>query len=133
MPSVPTVEDVVRRRLVGLRVLLRGEEDVLVARHRRVERVDRPLAADEELRHHVREHDDVPQRQKRHRALLHRPPARLSVRVLVEETSNDRTRARLYGQLGFFLVDDERRLALRDDVLVDDDFFDAASATGCRT
>ena len=34
------LEDVVRRRLVGLRVLLRGEEDLLVARHRRVERVD---------------------------------------------------------------------------------------------
>ena len=40
VPSVPDCEDVVRRRLVGLGVLLRGEEDVLVPRHRRVERVD---------------------------------------------------------------------------------------------
>ena len=51
--------------LVGLRVLLGGEEDVLVAGHRRVERVDAPLAPDEELTDHVREHDDVPERKER--------------------------------------------------------------------
>ena len=55
VPRVPTLEDVVRRGLVGLGVLLRGEEDVLVPRHRRFERVDRSLAADEELADHVRE------------------------------------------------------------------------------
>ncbi len=40
MPERADREDVVRRRLVGLRVLLRGEEDVFVARHGGVERVD---------------------------------------------------------------------------------------------
>ena len=59
------LEDVVRRGLVGLGVLLRGEEDVLVARHRGIERVDRPLPTDEELTHHVRKYDDVAEREQR--------------------------------------------------------------------
>jgi hypothetical protein len=37
----------------------------LVLALRVVERGDAPLAADEELAHHVREHDDVPERQER--------------------------------------------------------------------
>ena len=49
VPSVPTGKMSSGVGLVGLRVLLRGEEDVLVARHRLVERVDRLLAPDEEL------------------------------------------------------------------------------------
>ena len=109
----------------------------------------RPLAPDEELRHHVREHDDVAQREERDDAPLR--GAALAVAVVLEEHRISASaalprRPRLHGpdaavaathgapraasgsgELGFLLVDDERRLALRDDVLVDDDFLDAAA------
>jgi hypothetical protein len=60
--------DVIRRRIVGLGALLRGEKDLLVARHRLVEGGDALFAADEKLRHHVRKHDDVAERQGRNHA-----------------------------------------------------------------
>jgi hypothetical protein len=53
-----------RRRSVCLGVALGGEEDLLAAIHRLVERGDRALASDEELRDHVRKDDDVSQRQQ---------------------------------------------------------------------
>ena len=65
VPTVPTAKMSSGVGLVGLRVLLRGEEDLLVARHRLFERADRLLAADEERHDHVREDDDVAQRQQR--------------------------------------------------------------------
>ncbi len=56
----------------------------LSARHRLFERGDGLLAADEELRHHVREDDDVAQREKGDRAPL-RAGRPLAVVFLVEE------------------------------------------------
>ena len=44
-------------------VLLRDEQDLLVVAHDRFERADGLLAADEQRDDHVREHDDVAQRQ----------------------------------------------------------------------
>ena len=68
----PDGEDVLRDRLVGLRLALRGEEDFLAAggsrstpfAHRLFERADRFFTTDEERHHHVREDDDVPQRKQ---------------------------------------------------------------------
>ena len=57
------------RRLVVAGVLLRGEQDLLVGAHHFLERADRLLAADEERHDHVREDDDVAQRQDRKDAL----------------------------------------------------------------
>ena len=71
------LEDVVRRGLVGLRLLLRGEEDILVVRHRFFQGGDRLLAPHEERHHHVREHDDVAQREERHG-----PDPRLALGIL---------------------------------------------------
>ena len=61
------LEDVLWRGLVGLGVLLRGEEDLLVVREGRVDRRDALLAAHEQRHDHVREHDDVAKRQQRQR------------------------------------------------------------------
>ena len=55
--------DRVGRRVVVGRVLLGGEQDERVGAHDLFKRLDRLLAADEERNDHVREHDDVPQRQ----------------------------------------------------------------------
>ena len=52
--------DVFGRGIVRLRLLLRGEHDLLVLTHRVFERLDRLLATDEERNDHVRENDDVP-------------------------------------------------------------------------
>ena len=57
--------EVVERVAVGIvlaRVELGDEEQLLVARHRRLERGDRFLAADEQGHDAVREHDDVAER-----------------------------------------------------------------------
>lgn len=61
----PDLVDVFGGRLVGAGVLLSDEEDLLVAVHRLVESQDALLAPDEELRDHVREYDDVTQRERR--------------------------------------------------------------------
>src|SRR5690606_3862337 len=50
-------------RLVFAGVLLRGEQDLLVSAHHFLERANRLLATDEERHDHVRENDDVTQRQ----------------------------------------------------------------------
>jgi hypothetical protein len=60
----PDREDVLLARIVGLRLALRGEDQLLVTGHRFFERVDRLLAPDEQRHHHVREHDDVAQREQ---------------------------------------------------------------------
>ena len=74
VPERADGEDVLGRRVVGLGLLLRGEEDLLVCLcHRLFERGDRLLAADEERHHHVREDDDVAQRQQRN-SRSERPP-----------------------------------------------------------
>ena len=51
--------------IVGLRAALRGEQQLLVAGHRFLERLQRLVAADEQRHDHVREHDDVAQREQR--------------------------------------------------------------------
>jgi hypothetical protein len=62
----PEVADVVAHRIVDPRVLLRRQEDALLAgRQGLLERPHRALAADDERRHHVREHHHVPQRHQR--------------------------------------------------------------------
>ncbi len=53
------------RRIVVGGVLLRGEQDERVGAHHLFERLDRLLAPDEERHDHVREDDDVAQRQHR--------------------------------------------------------------------
>src|SRR5690606_34154231 len=57
--------NVLLRRLVDVRLLLRDEQDLLARGHRLVERDDRFLPPDEERKHHVRIDDDVPQRKDR--------------------------------------------------------------------
>ena len=58
--------DVLGRRLVELRVALRGQEEPLDRRReRRFEGADRGLAAHDEGLHHVGEHDHVPKRDER--------------------------------------------------------------------
>ena len=57
--------DGVGRRIVVGGVLLRREQDERVRAHHFFERLDRLLAADEQRNDHVRENDDVPQRQHR--------------------------------------------------------------------
>ena len=52
-------------RLVLRRVLLAGEQDLLVVLHHRLERAHALLAADEQRHDHVRKHHDVAQRQDR--------------------------------------------------------------------
>ena len=52
-------------RIVLRRVLLRDEQDLLVVLHHRFQRAHGFLAADEQRHDHVREHDDVAQRQDR--------------------------------------------------------------------
>ena len=47
--------------------LLGDQHDVLARLHRHFERLDRLRAADEQRNHHVREDDDVAQRQQRQR------------------------------------------------------------------
>ena len=80
-------EDVLGHRLVGLGLALRAEEDLLVAAlaHRLFERADRLFAPHEQRHHHVREHDDVPQREQRHpaRNLVSRRPLALGHRWLL--------------------------------------------------
>ena len=55
--------DVVGRGIVLGGVLLGDQQDLLVVLHHRFERADRFLAADEQRHDHVRENDDVAQRQ----------------------------------------------------------------------
>ena len=65
--------DVVDRVGLGIvvgGVLLGGEQDLLVGAHHLFERPDRLLAPDEERHDHVREHDDVAQRQHRDKRRL---------------------------------------------------------------
>ena len=57
--------DVFGPRVVHRRVVLRGEEDPLVLEQRVLERARRARPSDDERHHHVREHDDVPQRNDR--------------------------------------------------------------------
>ena len=57
--------DVVAAGIVLARILLRHQQDLLVVLHHLLERVDRLLAPDEQRDDHVREDDDVPQRQHR--------------------------------------------------------------------
>ncbi len=52
-------------RLVLARVLLGGEQDLLVRTHHLFERADRLLAADEKRHDHMRENHDVAERQDR--------------------------------------------------------------------
>ena len=62
--------DVGRLRIVDRRVVLRGEEDLLVGRERMLERARRRRPSDDERHHHVREDDDVPQRDDGERFVL---------------------------------------------------------------
>src|SRR3990172_4634914 len=59
----PDAEDIPFPGLVRRRVLLGGEEDEPVLSERGVEGRDRLVSPDEKRNHHVREHDDVPQRE----------------------------------------------------------------------
>ena len=62
--------DVGRLRIVGRRVVLRGQEDLLVGRERMFERARRRRPSDDERHHHVRKDNDVPQRDDRERFVL---------------------------------------------------------------
>ena len=57
--------DVLRRRVVVGGTLLRHQHDLLARLHGEFKRADRLFPADEQRNYHVREHDDVPQRQHR--------------------------------------------------------------------
>ena len=54
--------DVVRARVVDRRVVLRGEEDPLVLEQRMFQGARGRRPSDDERHHHVRENDDVPER-----------------------------------------------------------------------
>ncbi len=60
--------DVLRPRLVDVRLCLGDEQDLAIAGHRLIQRGDRPFAADEQRNHRVRIHDNVAQRQNRESA-----------------------------------------------------------------
>ena len=64
--------EILGARVVLGRGLLRDEQDVLAGVHRDVERLDRLRAPDEQRDHHVREDDDVAQRQERQRGHVDR-------------------------------------------------------------
>jgi hypothetical protein len=66
------VEHVVGLGLVLAGGLLRDQHDLAAGLHRDFERLDRLRTADEERNHHVREDDDVAQRQERQLDLLGR-------------------------------------------------------------
>ena len=58
--------DLGQRRIVDLRILLRGEEDpLLIGGESGLQSHDRSTPADDERRHHRREHDHVPKRDER--------------------------------------------------------------------
>lgn len=59
-------------RLILRGGLLRDEHDVLAAFHRHFEGLDRLRPAHEERDHHVRENDDIPQRQQQERGAFRR-------------------------------------------------------------
>ncbi len=59
------LEEALLARIIVARLALGHEEDLVVRPHHFLERANRLLAADEERHHHVREHDDVTQRQHR--------------------------------------------------------------------
>ena len=75
------VVQVLGRRVVLGRLLLGDQQDVLAGVHRDVERLDRFRAADEQRDHHVREHDDVAQRQQRQRGDVGREGVSLGMRA----------------------------------------------------
>ena len=58
-------EDVLLGGIVGLGATLRCKQQLLVSGHRVLERRQRLLASDEQWHDHVREHDDVAQREER--------------------------------------------------------------------
>ncbi len=61
----PHLEDVLALGVVGLGLLLRHQQDVLVGVHGLLEGADGAIAPHEERHHHVRKDDDVPQREDR--------------------------------------------------------------------
>ena len=61
----PDLVDVVGSGIVLRRVFLRDEQNLLVLTHHVLEGAHRLLAADEQRHDHVREHDDVTERQNR--------------------------------------------------------------------
>ncbi len=67
-PERADAVDVLRPRIVDLVVLLRREQQLAVAGDRVFERLDRARPPDEERDDHVREDDDVAQREQRDRA-----------------------------------------------------------------
>jgi hypothetical protein len=58
-------EDVFGTRVVNRGIVLRGEEYLLVLPERVLERAGRGWPPDDERHHHVREYDDIPQRDNR--------------------------------------------------------------------
>jgi hypothetical protein len=97
-------EDVLLARVVGLGLLLGGQHQLLVAGHRVFERADRLLAAHEQRDHHVREHDDVAQREQGQRTdrglaahghLLYAGGTRWQVRVSVGARRSHSRRSRI--------------------------------------
>ena len=65
-------EDVLFIRIIGLRAALCGEQQLLVAGHRILERRERFVATDEQRNHHMREHDDVAQGEQGQAVAVHR-------------------------------------------------------------
>src|SRR5690606_36806174 len=124
----PNRVDVVSARVDRLRALLRSEEDLLFLHHGLVEREDALLAADEELRDHVGENDNVTEGQRRQRAT---PTPRLVDGFVFEEhaLSDKRLSAgdgrRESADAGLLVINDERVIAVRDRLLADDHLLDA--------
>ena len=77
-PSVPVGVDVLRARVGDLGVLLRDQQDRLLARLGGFQRLDRLLAADEDRINLVREDDQLAQGQQRNRFALPSRPSFLS-------------------------------------------------------
>ncbi len=66
LASVPTVINFFGLGIVDRSVVLRGEENFLVARERFFQRAHGGFAADDERRHHLREDDHIAHRHHRH-------------------------------------------------------------------
>ena len=88
VPSVPTAKMSSGVGSLVFAFFCAARKISLSLRHRLVERGDRLLAPDEQRHDHVREHDDVAQREERH--LSHQPqltPARFDRKSPYRETT----------------------------------------------
>ena len=125
-PERADAVDVFLARIVGLRVLLGGKQNVLLLVHRIFQRLDGLLATDEQRHHHVGEDDDVAKRQQRHSQAGADRTLLLVTLVVTEKHRHSfpRPSTERSGGLLSLLVHDQRLFALAYDVFGDHHLLD---------